>query len=77
MIVNISEAKTHLSKLIDRVYHGQKVIIAKNNLPIAELILHKPDAHRQLGLLKGKLELPQDLSDGDEEIAAMFEQSNQ
>jgi len=75
VIVNISEAKTHLSKLIDRVYHGQKVIIAKNNLPIAELVLHKPDGHRQLGLLEGKLQLPQDLSEGDAEIQSMFEQS--
>ena len=31
MIVNVSEAKTNLSKLIDMVYHGEQVTIAKNN----------------------------------------------
>ena len=40
MMVNISEAKAHLSNLIDRVYHGEKVVIAKNNLPIADLVPH-------------------------------------
>ena len=72
MIVNISEAKAQLSKLIDKVYHGEKVIIAKNNLPIAELVLHKPEGRRQLGLLKGKVELPEDLMAEDPEIEAMF-----
>ena len=33
MIVNISEAKANLSKLIDMAYHGEKVVIAKNNTP--------------------------------------------
>jgi len=42
MIINISEAKTNLSKLIDMVYHGEKVTIAKNNLPIVDLVIHKP-----------------------------------
>ncbi len=47
MIVNISEAKTNLSKLIDMVYHGEKVVIAKNNLPIADLVIHKPTGKRR------------------------------
>ena len=55
MIVNISEAKTNLSKLIDMVYHGQEVIIAKNNLPIVDLVIHKPKGKRKLGLLKGTI----------------------
>ena len=42
MIVNVSEAKTNLSKLIDMVYHGEKVVIAKHNLPIVDLVIHKP-----------------------------------
>jgi len=32
MIVNVSEAKTNLSRLLDLVSHGEKVVIAKNNL---------------------------------------------
>ena len=33
MIVNISEAKANLSKLIDMAYHGEEIVIAKNKLP--------------------------------------------
>lgn len=72
MIVNISEAKAQLSRLIDRVYHGEKIVIAKNNLPIADLVVHKPEGKRQLGLLKGQLHLPKNLLDEDEEINTMF-----
>jgi len=42
MIINVSEAKANLSKLIDMVYHGEEVIIAKNNLPLVALVAHKP-----------------------------------
>ncbi|MCH7817631.1 MAG: type II toxin-antitoxin system Phd/YefM family antitoxin [Proteobacteria bacterium] len=72
MIVNISEAKTHLSRLIDRVYHGEKIVIAKNNLPIADLVPHKPEGKRKLGLLIGKLDVPDDIMAEDEDINEMF-----
>ena len=72
MIVNISEAKTHLSRLIDRVYHGEKIVIAKNNLPIADLVPHKPEGKRKLGLLIGKLDVPNDIMAEDEDINEMF-----
>lgn len=72
MIVNISEAKTNLSKLIDRVYHGEKIVIAKNNLPIADLVIHKPTEKRKLGLLKGQLEIPKSIMDEDSDINDMF-----
>ena len=72
MIVNISEAKTNLSKLIDMVYHGEEVVIAKNNLPIVDLVIHKPKRIRKLGLLKGKLIVPDDFNDEDDEINQMF-----
>jgi len=72
MIVNISDAKTNLSKLIDMVYHGEKVVIAKNNLPIADLVIHKPAGKRKLGLLKGKFHIPDDIMQEDEVINEMF-----
>ena len=72
MIFNISEAKTNLSKLIDMVYHGEEVIIAKNNLPIVDLVIHKPKRVVKLGLLKGKLVVPDNFNDEDEEINQMF-----
>ncbi len=72
MIVNISEAKAQLSKLIDRVYHGEKIVIAKNNLPIADLVVHRPEGKRKLGLLKGQLRIPEDFLEPDVEIEEMF-----
>jgi len=72
MIVNISEAKTNLSKLIDLVYHGERVIIAKNNLPIADLVIHKPKNKRKLGLAKGKVLYKDDIKAESEEINQMF-----
>ncbi len=72
MIINVSEAKTHLSKLIDMVFQGEEVIIAKNNLPIVELVLHKPKSKRKLGLLKGQIHIPDDFMEEDDEINSMF-----
>ena len=73
MMVNISEAKAHLSKLIDHVYHGEKVVIAKNNLPIADLVPHRPGGKRKLGFLKGGLEVPDHVFFAeDEEIENLF-----
>lgn len=72
MIVNISEAKTNLSKLVDMAFQGEKVIIAKNNLPLVELVVHKPQKKRKFGLLKGQIKIPDNFLDEDEEINAMF-----
>ncbi|MCP4578622.1 MAG: type II toxin-antitoxin system Phd/YefM family antitoxin [Deltaproteobacteria bacterium] len=72
MIINVSEAKTNLSKLIDMAFHGEEVIIAKNNLPLVELVPHRPKEKRKLGLLAGQIEIPDDFMDEDAEINAMF-----
>lgn len=72
MIVNIAEAKAKLSKLVDMVYHGEKVVIAKNNLPLVELVIHKPEGKRKLGLLKGKLRVPENIMEEDSDINEMF-----
>ena len=72
MIVNVSEAKTNLSKLIDMVHHGEEVVIAKNNLPLVDLVIHKPRGKRKLGILAGKLAVPDDFLEEDQEINDMF-----
>ena len=72
MIVNISEAKANLSKLVNMVYHGEKVVIAKNNLPLVDLVIHKPEGKRKLGLLAGKLEVPDDIMEEQSQINEMF-----
>jgi prevent-host-death family protein len=72
MIFNISEAKTKLSQLVNMAYHGEKIVIAKNNLPLVELVPHKPEGKRMFGLLSGKLKVPDDIMEEDEEINDMF-----
>ena len=72
MVINISEAKAKLSKLIDMVYHGEEVVIAKNNLPIADLVKHKPSGARKLGLMEGKIDIPDDFIEESDEINEMF-----
>ncbi|MFC1832416.1 type II toxin-antitoxin system Phd/YefM family antitoxin [Thermodesulfobacteriota bacterium] len=72
MIINISEAKAQLSKLVNMVYQGEEVIIAKNNLPLVELVIHKPKGKRKLGFLSGKLNIPDDILKEDPVINKMF-----
>lgn len=71
-IVNISEAKTNLSKLVALVYRGERVVIAKNNLPLVDLVVHKPEGKRKLGLLAGKFTPPDDIMEEDADITSMF-----
>jgi len=72
--VNIHEAKTHLSRLVDMVAQGQTVVIAKAGKPIAKLEPYVPARTRQrLGFLQGCFGSPAPVKDvGKEEIEAMF-----
>lgn len=53
--VNIHEAKTHLSRLLDRVLAGEEVIIAKAGKPIARLVPAEEAAPRKPGLAEGRV----------------------
>lgn len=54
MQVNIHEAKTQLSQLIQRVLNGEEVIIARNNQPVVRLEpVARAPAKRKLGALRG------------------------
>jgi prevent-host-death family protein len=60
--INIHEAKTHLSKLLERVSRGEEIVIAKAGRPIARLIPEhvSPPARRVPGIDKGKLKIAGD-----------------
>ena len=59
--VNIHEAKTHLSQLLERVLKGEQVIIAKAGKPIAVLSpINEVPAQRVPGIDAGKLEISPD-----------------
>jgi prevent-host-death family protein len=73
MEVNVHEAKTHLSKLLERVAQGEEVIIAKAGKPVARLVAIKAKkAPRPIGTAKGLFELPDDFNDPWPEIEQDF-----
>ena len=73
--VNIFEAKTNLSKLIEAVETGKEseIIIARNGRPVARLAPLEPKRNKiRLGLAKGMFEPPEDDPEADRLIAEMF-----
>ena len=64
MEVNVHEAKTHLSKLLERVAVGEEVIIAKAGKPVAKLVpIESERARFKLGSAKGEFVVPDDFND--------------
>jgi prevent-host-death family protein len=61
--VNIYEAKTRLSQLVDEAASGQDVIIARAGRPVARLTrLSPPKRKRPLGVLDGRFRIPDDFN---------------
>ena len=59
--VNIHDAKTHLSRLVERVEAGEEIVIARGGKPVARLVpLGLRTRPRQLGTLRGKIRLAPD-----------------
>ncbi len=54
--VNVHEAKTHLSRLLERVHAGEEIVIARRGKPIARLCPIERPAPRRPGLLQGRVE---------------------
>ncbi len=59
-VVNIHEAKTHLSRLLERVQAGEEVTIAKAGRPVARLVPIAAPGKRPLGLDRGKVWIADD-----------------
>ncbi|HKI03945.1 MAG TPA: type II toxin-antitoxin system prevent-host-death family antitoxin [Thermoanaerobaculia bacterium] len=72
--VNIHEAKTQLSKLIDQAVKGEAFVIAKAGKPLVKVVaLEPPSEPRRLGFLEGEIAVPDDFNRmGEAEIAALF-----
>ena len=60
--VNVHEAKTHFSRLLERVSRGEEIVIAKAGRPMARLVPLRPSARkeRKPGALKGKIWVAED-----------------
>jgi prevent-host-death family protein len=64
MEVNIHEAKTHLSRLLERVAMGEEVIIAKAGTPVAKLVpVEAATGKFKFGSAKGKIVISDDFND--------------
>lgn len=75
--VNIHEAKTHLSRLVERAAQGEAFVIAKAGKPMVKVVpIDTPPAGetRRLGFLAGQFTVPDDFDRmGSEEIGELFE----
>ena len=75
--VNIHEAKTHLSRLIEEAVQGDPFIIAKAGKPVVRVTAvdaPQPPAVRRTGFLSGQIAVPDDFDAmGGDAIAALFE----
>ena len=74
LTVNIHEAKTQLSKLIDQAVKGETFIIAKAGKPLVRVeALDAPEKPLRIGFMKGEISVPKDFNTmGEAQIAAMF-----
>ena len=72
--INIHEAKTQLSKLVDQAVKGDSFVIAKAGKPLVKVTaLDAPATPRRVGFMKGEISIPDDFNTmGDAELAALF-----
>ena len=75
--VNIHEAKTHLSRLIEAVMKGESFIIAKAGRPmvrVSPITAPEETQKRRLGFLAGQIRVPEDFDRmGQDEVISLFD----
>jgi len=73
--INIHEAKTNLSRLLEEVAAGKEIIIAKAGKPVARLVpLGNLPRRRRLGIFEGKLNVPDKFDEPlADDVLALFE----
>ena len=72
-ITNIHQAKTQLSKLIERVLLGEEIVIARAGKPVAKLVPYEQNRQpRQGGQWHGKIKMAADFDQMPDELAAAF-----
>jgi prevent-host-death family protein len=73
-IVNMHQAKSSLSRLVERALRGEEIVIARNGEPLFKLVpIPKERKSRVPGRGKGKIWISPDFEFTDEEIAELFE----
>ena len=71
-VVNVHQAKTHLSRLLAQVEAGEEVVIARRGEPVARLVRCKPRGKRQFGAMRGQIVIDDSILDPlpEDELAA-------
>jgi prevent-host-death family protein len=73
LVVNIHDAKTNLSRLLERVQQGEEVVIGKAGKPIARLVpFAQAQQPRQPGIWCGKVRIAEDFDELPEDLAGAF-----
>lgn len=73
--VNVHDAKTHLSRLIERVEAGEEIVLARAGRPVARIVPFKARTEPRVpGAWRGLVQLSPDFDAVDEELLASFEQ---
>ena len=75
--VNVYEAKTHLSQLLDRVARGEEITLARAGRPVARLVpLAAPAQPRVPGGWRGRVRIARDFDSLPPEVAAAFDRAS-
>jgi len=74
MVINVYEAKTQLSKLLERAANGEEIILGKSGKPLARLVPYRQTKQpRQPGRLAGKIKVADDFDETPSWLVDQFE----
>ena len=72
-VINVQEAKTHLSRLIEEAVGGESILLAKHGKPLVKLSAYKPEqGNRPLGGFEGRIRISEDFDAEDARVQALF-----
>jgi len=75
-VINVQEAKTHLSRFIEQARAGEVILIGKYGRPLAKLSAYAPQNElRPLGGMEGNISIAPDFDDEDPRISSLFQGS--
>lgn len=75
--VNMHEAKTHLSKLVEAAAAGESFVIARAGKPLVKVMRLEAETPRRLGFLQGQFNVPEDFDRmAADDIQSLFEGGN-
>lgn len=73
-VINVQEAKTHLSRLIDAAAEGEEIILGKHGKPMARLSsFAAPSEPRRLGGRQAEIRIAPDFDEEDSQITRLFQ----